>query len=137
MACRVVVDTNVYVSIFQFGGRLTEILDWAVDGAIELFTSDPLIQELAGVLVEKFGWSPQEADRTVQLLRSFTRVIDPHERIRAARDPDDDRVLECAVEAGAQAIVSGDRDLLDIGSFRAISIMSPRQFLDWMAREGP
>jgi len=136
MACRVVVDTNVYVSIFQFGGRLTEILDWAVDGSIELFTSEPLIQELAGVLVDKFGWSPEEAHRTVQLLRSFTRVTDPHERIRAARDPDDDRVLECAVEAAAHVIVSGDSDLLDIGSFREIPIMSPRQFLDWMAREG-
>jgi predicted nucleic acid-binding protein len=46
------------------------------------------------------------------------------------RDPDDDRVLECALAAGAKVIVSGDRDLLDLGAFRGTPITSPRLFLD-------
>jgi predicted nucleic acid-binding protein len=46
------------------------------------------------------------------------------------RDPDDDRVLECALAAGVEVIVSGDRDLQDLGGFRDTPIMSPRRFLD-------
>jgi predicted nucleic acid-binding protein len=46
------------------------------------------------------------------------------------RDPDDDRILECALAASAEVIVTGDRDLLDLGAFRDTPIMTPRQFLD-------
>jgi hypothetical protein len=60
MALRVVADTNVYVSIFQFGGRLSQILELAVDRAIDLFVSTPIVMELSGVLAEKFCWSGLE-----------------------------------------------------------------------------
>jgi predicted nucleic acid-binding protein len=60
----------------------------------------------------------------------FCRLIDPGEPLSVCRDPDDDRVLECALAAGVEVIVSGDRDLQDLGGFRDTPIMSPRRFLD-------
>jgi putative PIN family toxin of toxin-antitoxin system len=130
MGLRVVVDTNVLVSIFQFGGRISEILDLALQGTVELYTSQPIIGELRGVLQEKFRWSTERIEDATGTLLRFCHLIDPGERLKVCRDPDDDRVLECALAAGAEVIVSGDLDLLDLGAFRGTPIMSPRRFLD-------
>jgi len=130
MGLLVVVDTNVFVSIFQFGGRIGEILDLALQGAVELCTSQPLIEELRGVLQEKFHWSAERVDAATETLLRFCHLIETGEPLKVCRDPDDDRVLECALAAGAKVIVSGDRDLLDLGAFRGTPIMSPRLFLD-------
>jgi putative PIN family toxin of toxin-antitoxin system len=130
MGLRVVVDTNVFVSIFQFGGRIGEILDLALQGTVELYTSQPIVEELRGVLREKFHWSTERVDDATETLSRFCRFVDPGEPLKVCRDPDDDRVLECALAAGDEAIVSGDRDLLDLGAFRDTPIMSPRRFLD-------
>ena len=130
MAVRVVADTNVFVSIFQFGGRTSEILDLALQGAIELCISQPIIEEVRGVLQEKFHWSAERGDDVMQTLVQFCRLVEPGEPVKVCRDPDDDRVLECALAAGAAVIVSGDSDLQEIGVFRGMPIMSPRRFLD-------
>ena len=130
MGLRVVVDTNVFVSIFQFGGGISEILDLALQGTIELFTSQAIIEELRGVLQEKFHWSTERVNSVTEALLRFCRLIDSGATLRVCRDPDDDRVLECALAAVAEVIVSGDRDLQDLGSFRDTPIMSPRVFLD-------
>ena len=130
MGLLVVVDTNVFVSIFQFGGRMGEILDLALQGAVELCTSQPMIEELRGVLQEKFHWSTERVDNATGTLLRFCRLIEPGEPMKVCRDSDDDRVLECALAAGAKVIVSGDRDLQDLGGFRDTPIMSARQFLD-------
>jgi putative PIN family toxin of toxin-antitoxin system len=130
MALRVVADTNVYVSIFQFGGRLSQILELAVDRAIDLFVSTPIVMELSGVLAEKFCWSVDRVQQVIDTLALFCHSVTPQELVRAAADPDDDRILECALAANAEVIVSGDTHLLELKSFRGIPIMNPRQFLD-------
>ena len=61
---------------------------------------------------------------------SFGLLVIPTENLRiVANDPDDDRILECALAANANVIVSGDQHLLKLGRFRTISITTPRQFL--------
>ncbi len=54
--------------------------------------------------------------------------VEPFRRIRACRDPDDDRILECAVSARAQYVITGDADLLELDPFRGIRILSPSAF---------
>jgi putative PIN family toxin of toxin-antitoxin system len=130
MALRVVADTNVYVSIFQFGGRISEIVDLAVAGAIELYISEPILEELRGVLANKFQWSKHRTEEAADTLLRLCHFVTPQQSLRIAADPDDDRILECAVEARADVIVSGDRHLLELNAFRNIPIMPPRQFLD-------
>ena len=69
-----------------------------------------------------------EADR---LIRGFTELVAPTRRLAVvAADPDDDRILECAVAAGAQVIVSGDKDLLRLGKFEGIEIVTVAAFLE-------
>lgn len=64
-------------------------------------------------------------------------VVDPADRLHVCRDPDDDKFLECAVEAGADYIVSEDRDLLDIGEFRGIKIANVAEFSALLLPEQP
>ncbi len=130
MALRVVADTNVYVSILQFGGKIGEILDLAVARTIELCISEPILEELRGVLANKFQSSPERTEEAARTLLRFCRLVTPQQSLRVAADPDDDRILECAVGAEADVIVSGDRDLLELTTFRNVPIMSPREFLD-------
>jgi predicted nucleic acid-binding protein len=69
-------------------------------------------------------------NRVLPVLWRIGQKVSPEVRIDVVKDdPDDDRVLECAVEARADYIVSGDRHLLALESYEAIRIVSPRQFV--------
>lgn len=134
---RVVADTNVLVSALQFGGRPRDLLDLAIDGQIDLAISEAIIAETLRVLRDKFNRPPEwiaEADRQ---LRVITRIVQPTESIQAIEaDPTDDRILECAVAAEAEVIVSGDSHLLNLGSFRGIPIQRVAEFLGSLEDQG-
>jgi uncharacterized protein len=127
---RVVVDTNVLVSAIQFGGKPKQLLDLAVDGHIALAISEPILEETLRVLRDKFHRTPDEVEESDKQLRVVARIVTPTETIKAvAADPSDDRILECAVAADAEVIVSGDRHLLALGSFKGIPIQRVKEFL--------
>ena len=112
---RVVADSNVYVSALAFGGKPQALLDLAQDGAIELFTSDAIVAETLRVLQEKFHRSPEQLSLDSIAIDAVTTRVRPVERIRAVKDdPTDDRILEAAVAADAETVVSGDRHLLSL-----------------------
>jgi len=127
---RVVADTNVYISALNFGGAPDEVLRLARAGAFTLFISPPILQEVEGVLAKKFKWSPTQLSDARTLIESFTTSVTPQQTItRITADPPDNRILECAVAAKAHRIVTGDHHLRDLGKYRRIVIVSPREFL--------
>ncbi len=128
---RVVADTNVLVSALIFpGGSPERVYRLALEGRIELITSRPLLTELGRVLTAEFGWESGSAEEAVATLIRIAEIVDPRETvIEIERDPADDRVLEAAVEGGAEIIVAGDRHLLALGSWRGIAIEPPATFL--------
>jgi uncharacterized protein len=127
---RVVADTNVLVSALQFGGKPKELLGLAVDGHVDLAISEPILEETLRVLRDKFHRTSDELGETDKQLRVIARIVTPTENIKAVdADPSDDRILECAVEADAEIIVSGDQHLLALGSFRGIPIQRVGEFL--------
>ena len=132
---RIVVDTNVIVSALVFGGVPRQVLDLALMGVCSLYFSKPIQAEVERILEEKFGWSPGEIHARARTVWSLGTLVNPEVSLAVvADDPDDDRVLECAVAAGANAIISGDRHLLRLASFQSIPILSPRQFFDRLVR---
>ena len=127
---RVTLDSNVYVSGFVFGGKPKRVLEMAIDGEIEVAVSDPIIQEVRRHLLGKFGWSEPRATEAVESITEFAKHVTPTETIDTVpTDPDDNRVLECAVSAGSQTIVTGDDDLLRLVAFRGIEIVRVADFL--------
>lgn len=128
---RIVVDTNVVVSAFLWGGTPRRILDAVQARRIELFTSHALIAELQDVLSrEKFAALLGRTRFTSAfLLARYTQLatlLTPVEiTVAELRDPDDVHVLACALAARAEAIVSGDADLRALGSYKGITVLSP------------
>ncbi len=132
---RAVLDTNVLVSaVLSRGSPPDSILQAWRKGSFELVTSAPLLYELAGVLArprvsQRLGWSADERREFLAALRNAAILVVPQRELRVVRaDPSDDRLLEAAVEAQADYLVSGDQHLLDIGSYEGLQIVSPVRF---------
>ena len=132
---RVVLDTNILISAFIFpGGPPEAVYRLVLEGRVELVTSRPLLIELGRVLTEKFDWDSSRADEVVAQVARLAQVVRPTETVREiAADPSDDRVLEAAAEGGAEVIVSGDRHLLRLGTWRAVRIEPAAKFLTQFA----
>jgi predicted nucleic acid-binding protein len=117
---RAVLDTNVLVSGLCFGGKPARVLAHALAGRVRLFTSAVLIDEFTAELAQLWEVIPDDALPRIHHVRA---------------DPADDRVLECAVAARADFIVSGDSHLLRLGSFEGIAIVAPAGFLERLGLE--
>lgn len=127
MSLRIVLDSNVIISAFLFGGEPARLLEHALTGSVRCFTSLPILDEVREVLLRpKFGLSPDQAMRLVEELHDLCEIVTTEERVHAvAADPDDDAVLECALAAKADLLVSGDSHLLDLVKYRHVRIMAP------------
>ena len=107
------------------------LLHMAVDGDIELFTSEPIIAETLRVLREKFQWQGYDVFDAGQRLRKVGKVVTPRQALNVIEhDPPDNRILECAVESQSEFIVTEDQDLLPRNEFAGIKIMRASEFLD-------
>jgi putative PIN family toxin of toxin-antitoxin system len=128
---KIVLDTNVIVSALIFGGLPRRIFEMVESGSFSFYYSPAIESETHRVLRDKFGWDEDKLERYLPVLWRLGERVVPRMRISAVReDPDDDRILECAAVAGAQAIVSGDGHLLKMKSYEGIKILSPRELLE-------
>ena len=128
---KVVLDTNVLISAIMFGGKSRAILEMGISGKLRIALSQDILKELAEVLVDKKFRAPISFVQQVihELSELVELVIVTHKVAVIKNDPDDNRILECALSAGADYIVSGDSDLLSLGHFKKIKIVSPSDFL--------
>jgi putative PIN family toxin of toxin-antitoxin system len=133
---RVVPDTNVLVSAVIAGGKPREFMRRSVEGEWTLVSSPALVEEFAEVLGRpKFGLDPDEVLRALRALLRLAEVVVPRKGVQiVVADPDDDRVLEAALEGRAQYIISGDRHLLALKEFEGIRIVRVAEFLDAQPR---
>jgi len=128
---KVVLDTNVLISAIMFGGKSRDILEMGISGKIKIAVSQDILKELAEVLVDKkFRVPVSFVQQTIHELSEITELVIVTDRITVIKDdPDDNHILECAVSAKADYIVSGDSDLLGLKHFKKIKILSPSDFL--------
>ena len=124
---RVVFDTNVLVSALNFpGGPPEAAYRLVLEGHIELVTTRTLLAELARVLAGKFGWDDARTGEAIGQVIRIGVVSEVTEKVEEILDdPSDDCVLEAAVAGKADVIVSGDRHLLSLASWRGINIVRP------------
>lgn len=129
---RIVADTNVYVSAIVFGSTCEEILALARSGIVEINISPAIQRELRRVLRTGFQWTEPQVRAALTEVETLTSLVYPTVKLSGVvGDDDDHRILECAVAADAEFLVTGDKkDLLPLSLFREIRIVSPREFLD-------
>jgi uncharacterized protein len=128
---RVVLDTNVILSGILFGGKPRQILEAAVAGTLKMFISEAIVSELKGVLQRpKFGLTSQIVEAIVAELSSVAEWVVPQSHVEIIKDDiTDNSVLDCALEANADYIVSGDEHLLKVERCGKIAIVTPDTFL--------
>jgi len=128
----IVLDTNVLISAIVFGRDPRTILEKVIAGKVRCVLSFAILDELRDVLQRpKFGFTLEQAITVVEELRAVCEIVNPTRRLRTIKtDPTDNRILECALEGRADAIVTGDAHLLKLKEFRGILIVTPAEFLE-------
>lgn len=131
---RVVIDTNLWIS-FLFGKKVADLISLIENGEVEVLTDERQIAEIEDVLgrpkIKKLVGS-ERLSIMRRFLRRKTRQVISKRHIKACRDPNDDYLLEIAVEGKADALVSGDEDLLSLDPFRSVRIVNYREFRDML-----
>lgn len=126
---KILLDTNVLIAALISNGVCHELLEHCVLRHV-LFTSEFILEETQGKLIEKFGYPAELAAEAVSVLRSGMRVVTPSKlESQVCRDPDDDNILAAAVSGNCDCIITGDKDLLVLNEYERIDIFSPRDFL--------
>jgi putative PIN family toxin of toxin-antitoxin system len=133
---RVVLDTNVVVSAhLNSEGYERSVLDLALSGKLRMFVSEAILREYESVLRRpKFRLKPSDISRSLRLLRSAARVVAPYGRLNAARDPGDNRFLECAEAARADYLITGNKRHFP-KQWRQTLIVNARELLEWTIPE--
>jgi putative PIN family toxin of toxin-antitoxin system len=127
---RVVLDTNIYISAILFGGNCEEILRLGMLKAFDILISREIINEIRGILKNKFRWSNKQIREVETYIRDITTEIIPTESLSVVqRDSSDNKIIECAVSGEAHYIVTGDRHILNMKEIRRIKILTPSEFL--------
>ena len=133
---KVVIDTNVFVSSI-FGDLAQQVVELWFDGRLTLCISEPIVTEYQRVLRE-IGAVSEAEERVIEAFSSGEGVLytaNPLAIEGLSSDPDDDnaervRLLQCALELEAQFVASGDSDLLELGSYMGIPILTPQELLE-------
>ena len=127
---KVVFDTNILVSALVFpGGRAEAALLRIIEERDQLIISKPILGELLGVLARKFARDAEDLARVAILLSELAVTVKPRRKLRIVKDDPDNRVLECAVAGRADAIVTGDKELLGLAEYHRVRIVSLRDYL--------
>jgi len=133
---RIVPDTGFYIAAALKDGFARSYLVGKGSKlfSYELFTSEAILLELQTKLEDKFGFDREEVVKAIQDIRRVAIVVHPKQKITIVRDPDDNKILECAVEAGAHIVAAFDKDLLDLKEYEQIKIVHPSMLSYWFPR---
>lgn len=128
---KVVLDTNVLISAIVFGGKPRDVFNKALKGQIKLVLLKDILDEMEGVLSGKKFQYPNPIIRYIRnALEDLAEFVSPEKRVKVIKDnPNDNRILECALEAKADYIISGDHHLLELKEFQSIRIITPSDLI--------
>lgn len=131
----VVLDSVIAVSAFLTKGLTAELVSQCHEN-VNLYTTEEILQEIRQVLLEKphirnrYTYSSDTVEIFIEYLRNISTVVRHVPEIRVIeRDPKDDMIIACAIAASANYIISRDRDLLDLGNYQQIQIVTPEEFI--------
>jgi putative PIN family toxin of toxin-antitoxin system len=129
---KIVIDSNIFVSSFFWGGHPREIFERVINGLDELFITDGIIKEITTVMSsKKFTVNNSEIEDYVRIIKKYSKkVIAKKVPESISRDRDDDKILQCGFDGNVDFIVTGDNDLLVLKEYEAIKIIKPKDYLE-------
>ena len=134
---KIVIDTNVLVSALFFGGKPQELLELAITKAVEAQVSPSIVDEYNEVIARITRKYPhKQGTFSIGNFIANCQLVLPSQKITVCRDNDDNKFIECALEAQCVYIVSGDDDLLSLKQFGNIEIIRVTDFFQRFRSRG-
>lgn len=135
---RAVFDTNIFVSsIFWEKGNPHKAVEFALEKKAMVFTSVEILQELERVLRRDFEEPDEMIQRQIGLIVEYSNIVSVDKNVNVIKsDPDDNKILACAVSCGADYIVTGDKHLLELRVYENIKIVTAKEFVDIVEKKG-
>jgi putative PIN family toxin of toxin-antitoxin system len=128
---KVVFDTNIYISALVIpNSKAEEAIIKIIEGSDTLLLSKEIMGEILSVLSIKFHRDREAISHVAFYLSDLARMIKPTRKIRLFKDDPDNRILECAVSGRADVIVTGDKEILKLGEYEGIKIISLKDYLE-------
>ncbi len=133
---RVVIDTNVFISAIYWRGSPHKIVEMALNGRIKLIISFDILSELQEVMKNKFNESDEFIQNNLSIIMTCAELTSPNKKVRAVNnDPDDNKILECALSGNAEFVVSGDNHLIMLKEYNGIKILTPKEFCEFINKK--
>lgn len=128
---KVTVDTNFLISATQWDYSVAhKLLKKMILSDVKMFTTQDIIDETAEVLERDFEYSKNEAKNIIGKMLLFAGLIESNQKVEIIKDdPDDNKVIECAIESSSDYIITYDRHLLKIKEYKGIKILKPEEIL--------
>ena len=128
---RIVIDTNNLISALGWRGNSRDLFIRVIEGKYDLLISEKQMEELRRVLgYKKFGFTESEKKKFLDIIHSISLLVEVKTKIDITDDKNDDFLIECAVDGGADFIISGDDDILRLKKFGRINVMKVKDFLE-------
>src|SRR3989344_9658186 len=127
---KVTVDTNFLISATQWDYSVAhKLLNKFILSDAEIFTTQDILDETMEVLERDFEYSKNEAKNIIEKILLFAKLIGPKQKVEIIKDdPDDNQVIECAIESSSDYIITYDKHLLKLEEYRGIEIITPEEF---------
>ena len=129
---KLVLDTNIYISSFFWGGNPRRVMTRIIDGKDALYVSDEILYEVFSVMKRpKFNVNHRQIIHFINSIKDIAHRVPILGTVQnVCRDSDDDKILECAVLGNVDFIISGDNDLLSLKEFQEIPIIATSDYID-------
>lgn len=136
---KVVLDSAILVSAFLTKGGLSSHLLILCGEKATLYTAEEILQETRRVLLEedrirkKYTYRDEDVEEFLEAVREMSEIVEFLPELHVIdRDPKDDKILACALTVHTDYIVSRDRDLLDLGEYQGVKIVTPEEFIQYL-----
>ncbi len=126
---RVLPDTNIIISAIFWSGKPYQVIVNGLKGEYQLLTSPEIVDEVLSKLRNKFELPEDKIEEQANIMMSLFHIVIPTTKVDVVRDKSDNKIIECALDGGADYIVTGDPDLLELKEYSGIKILTADQFL--------
>ena len=128
---KITVDTNFLISATQWDYSVAhKLLKKLILSNAGIYTTQDILDETAEVLERDFEYSEDETKNIIQKILLFAKLIEPKQKVEVIKeDPDDNKVIECAIESFSDYIITYDGHLLKLKEYKGIKIMKPEEIL--------
>jgi putative PIN family toxin of toxin-antitoxin system len=129
---KIVIDSNVFISSFFWGGHPRDVFERIINGFDELYITDEIIKEISSVMnCRKFDTNTKQIEDYIKIIEKYSeKIISKDIPESISRDKDDNKILQCGLDGNVDFIVTGDKDLLVLREYKTIRIIRPKDYLD-------